>query len=577
MTRWLQQTKKFLGFTLSVALLLTMLWIPSLEVHAEESGVGGFVNRCYQVALGRDADPDGYADWTGKLTNGEMDGATVAWGFVFSPEYTKLNKDNGAFVTDMYTLFLGRTPDEAGFNDWKGRLDAGANRQEIFYGFANSVEFFDICLDYGVTAGYYTTEFNKDQVNAVNMFVARMYRICLNRLGDQGGQADWTSKLLRGELTGNDCAHGFIFSQEYTGLGLSNEDYVKNLYRTFMGRESDPDGFTDWTSKLNSGYTRDEVFSGFANSSEFQSICDSYGIIRGDYTAADVHEANGGGEKTNVEEHGWRIAKKTYSNGQYSLYSYISGYAMPKIVRYSAEGIELGVEQSNEYDENSKQGTHVSAYYDEDGSLSNYERSVYTYVSENTDELVERDTVYDQAGTITGYKDVVQQNIYGTGDFYTVEEKDYDANNNLESIWKYNYGPKGKYTSYAWYRADGTLHSISTYDLDNEGKVHGGSTIYYKEDGVTVDSSYKTVVEFGADGNAVKENLSYNDELAAYTLYIRENGKLTRSEFHQADGTLSMVTEYQYDAYGNVVKEARTDYYDGEPKVYWEVLEYEQY
>ena len=106
-----------LGLLLSCVMVLTMAQIPSMTVHAEEGGVGGFVNRCYQVALGRAADPSGYADWTNQLTSGQSDGAYVAFGFVFSPEYTNSGKNNEAFVTDMYTLFLGRTPDPAGFND----------------------------------------------------------------------------------------------------------------------------------------------------------------------------------------------------------------------------------------------------------------------------------------------------------------------------------------------------------------------------------------------------------------------------------------------------------------------------
>ncbi|MCR4999665.1 MAG: DUF4214 domain-containing protein, partial [Lachnospiraceae bacterium] len=165
---------------LSLAVLFFAVQLSSMKVQAEE-GVGGFVNRCYQVALGRDADPDGYADWTSQLTNGQTDGATVAYGFIFSPEYTNSNKDNGAYVTDLYTMFLGRTPDEAGYNDWVGQLDAGADRLSVFAGFANSVEFSGLCTDYGVTAGLFTTEYDLGQVNNVNMFVARMYRICLSR------------------------------------------------------------------------------------------------------------------------------------------------------------------------------------------------------------------------------------------------------------------------------------------------------------------------------------------------------------------------------------------------------------
>ena len=35
--------------------------------------------------------------------------------------------------------------------------------------------------------------------------------------------------------------------------------------------------FLDWVGRLEAGYTRDEIFAGFANSNEFQSICNDYG------------------------------------------------------------------------------------------------------------------------------------------------------------------------------------------------------------------------------------------------------------------------------------------------------------
>ncbi len=289
----MKKQRRLVSGLLAVAMALTLVSVPSVTAQAAEtSGVGGFVNRCYQVTLNRDADSTGYEDWTSQLVNGKSDGANIAFGFVFSDEYKNAGKDNGAFVTDMYTLFLGRTPDEAGYNDWVAQLEGGADREAIFAGFANSKEFFHICTDYGITAGVYNSDFDHTQVNNVNMFVARMYKVCFNRLGDQTGQADWVNRLLSGELDGIDCANGFLNSQEYKNLNLSDEDYVENMYLAFMGRTSDPAGFNNWVSKLKAGYTRDEIFAGFANSNEFQNICDNYGINRGNYIAQDVHKGS---------------------------------------------------------------------------------------------------------------------------------------------------------------------------------------------------------------------------------------------------------------------------------------------
>lgn len=113
-------------------------------------------------------------------------------------------------------------------------------------------------------------------------FVERLYQVCLDRASDEAGKADWVGKLTSGEKSGTDVAFGFIFSQEFKNNNYCNKDYVKYLYRAFMGREFDEGGLNDWVSRLESGTTREEVFNGFALSQEFKGLCEQYGIKQGD-------------------------------------------------------------------------------------------------------------------------------------------------------------------------------------------------------------------------------------------------------------------------------------------------------
>ena len=59
---------------------------------------------------------------------------------------------------------------------------------------------------------------------------------------------------------------------------LSDQEFVKVLYRVFMDREADADGLNAWIRVLESGQGREHVFNGFADSLEFQEICREYGI-----------------------------------------------------------------------------------------------------------------------------------------------------------------------------------------------------------------------------------------------------------------------------------------------------------
>ena len=288
---------RILSVIMSLLMLISVISFPTLNAKADGSAgtLDDFVERCYTVTLDRGSDPDGFADWKGQLLNGEAVGIEVAYGFLFSPEYTRKNKDNDAYLKDLYMLFMGREPDESGYNDWMGKLNSGVSRLEVFAGFANSQEFYNICESYGITAGRYVMGYDRKTINNVNLYVERMYKICLGRIGDKDGQKNWVEKLITKQISGSECARSFIFSKEYINKGLSDEDFVENLYLAMFGRPSDADGKYNWLFALKNGMTRDEVFAGFANSIEFDNICKAYGINRGSYTAKDKGTYNNGG------------------------------------------------------------------------------------------------------------------------------------------------------------------------------------------------------------------------------------------------------------------------------------------
>lgn len=205
----------------------------------------------------------------------------MAYGFFFSQEFINQNVSDEDYINILYRVFLGREADAGGFGYWRGQLDAGATREHVFAGFANSVEFYNICNSYGITSGYYMEGVEFGRQKNVNAFVARLYSLCLGRRGDQAGQQSWVTQLINGTNSGAGVAYGFFFSQEFLNRNLSNEDYVTILYRVFLGREPDQAGFDSWVAQLEGGADRLDIFRGFAYSQEYEGICASYGIIRG--------------------------------------------------------------------------------------------------------------------------------------------------------------------------------------------------------------------------------------------------------------------------------------------------------
>ncbi len=246
----------------------------------DDKGINGFVERLYTLCFGRKPDDDGFIYWRKALADKSKSGATVASGFFFSDEMKNRNLSDEAFVELLYQVMMNRSSDASGKAYWLERLSAGVSREGVYKGFAESAEFSNICASYGIERGYVTVHQGRDLNMGVTMFVSRLYTKALGRPYDISGLNDWCNRIVGGSWSVTDAATtGFFHSQEFLNKNLSNEEYVKVLYRTFLGREYDKAGLDDWVGQLNSGQkTRDEVLRGFSYSREFANIMRQYGL-----------------------------------------------------------------------------------------------------------------------------------------------------------------------------------------------------------------------------------------------------------------------------------------------------------
>ncbi len=244
------------------------------------AGLGDFIERLYNVALGRPSEAYGKNYWINKVKLEGFTGADVARGFLFSDEFLGKNMSNSDFLDTLYMTFFNRPADEHKA-DWMTLMDQGWTKMQVIDGFINSTEWANLCLNYGIASGSNCKPNIIIQPGAeVESFARRLYTTCLGRDADPAGLNDWANQLANMQISGSQAAHGFFFSDEFIAHGFSNEEYVNRLYRTFMGREADPAGFADWVGQLNSGVSRESVFQGFAGSAEWAGICAEYGILK---------------------------------------------------------------------------------------------------------------------------------------------------------------------------------------------------------------------------------------------------------------------------------------------------------
>ena len=109
-------------------------------------------------------------------------------------------------------------------------------------------------------------------------FVARIYTKALGRNPEAAGLKYWTGEINAKRRTPVQVAEEFFFAPEFTNKKLNNTEYVKVLYRTFMGREYDQGGLNYWVGRLNKGESRKVILESFAGCQEFKNIVKSFGL-----------------------------------------------------------------------------------------------------------------------------------------------------------------------------------------------------------------------------------------------------------------------------------------------------------
>lgn len=110
-----------------------------------EMTVTNFVERLYNTALNREYDVEGRDYWLNKLLNEGGSGSAIAAGFFGSQEFIARDLNDEEFVEVLYRVFLDRTPEEAGLENWTDALANGASRDQVINGFANSTEWTNTC------------------------------------------------------------------------------------------------------------------------------------------------------------------------------------------------------------------------------------------------------------------------------------------------------------------------------------------------------------------------------------------------------------------------------------------------
>ncbi len=200
-------------------------WSGGRTLYAHWNSAVSFVTRLYTICLGRQPDEAGLQSWVARLSGGALTGAQTAAGFFASAEYRSRNQSDAEFVAALYRALLDRESDAGGCRNWLNHLSAGRSRCWVFSNFCAAAEFASLCAAYGI------------------------------RAGSVGADAYNMAPLARSSAAVPSAAQA--------------EAFARQLYQACLGREPDAGGLQSWVNYLRSGGTGLGAVSGFAFSAEY--------------------------------------------------------------------------------------------------------------------------------------------------------------------------------------------------------------------------------------------------------------------------------------------------------------------
>ncbi len=122
------------------------------DVGFYEKNSTGFVTLFYSRFFRRPPDQTGLDAWVAGLINGDITGADMVNGFIFSEENQALISDytNSEFIMHLYEVLFDRAPGAANYDAWLSLMDGGMTIEDIVNSFTHSTEFEDFCNLFGI-------------------------------------------------------------------------------------------------------------------------------------------------------------------------------------------------------------------------------------------------------------------------------------------------------------------------------------------------------------------------------------------------------------------------------------------
>ena len=280
----------------------------------------GFINDIYKIA-NITITNDEKDKKVNNVINSKLSGSAIIKSIVESEEFKNLGLTDEEYVKTIGKICLDEDLSSDEVNKYAEQLISGTNRNELLKTFINNNKFVTKCNKFGLEKGEYTASKIVSTSKLAEEYVKNAYEELINKNSDNLGNIK--QEVASGKTTVTKMLQTFIESNAFKNRNLSNEDYVKSLFKASLNREPSSEEKEKYTKELETA-SKEDKFKEIVGTQvqfvadEFKKLCNK------NYLVADkVVEVIQDSEKQQTETHGKlqiKRSEKTTKDGKKIVY-----------------------------------------------------------------------------------------------------------------------------------------------------------------------------------------------------------------------------------------------------------------
>ncbi|MBO4928505.1 MAG: polysaccharide deacetylase family protein [Clostridiales bacterium] len=274
---------------ITIGVLAGTCLIPS-RVRAKTDPTASFIDRTYDVLLGKRVDGERFGYWYRNLASGSISASGMIDNLTSSMEFTSKKYPKEKTLDLLFELMTGKLPTEESRSTYLNYLENGISIRRVISDLSTAPEFVQLCQEDGIRPGNIDSLELRDKDPQITLFVGRLFREFYGREITTAEANEWCGRFMDGQGAAqliNTMATSPQFASEH-----SDDEIIDTLLSVMMDRPASQGEKEQYEEMLGNGVSISYVTSQIAKTQDYKNMCAAKGILPGEVVLTQPRDTN---------------------------------------------------------------------------------------------------------------------------------------------------------------------------------------------------------------------------------------------------------------------------------------------